>query len=92
MSSGPFQRARVRARQRALAELARRHADEFDELHAVERVAEGLTASSGDFTPRPPAECGTRSGYRRHRRHGEEPCVACRAAERDYQRARQRAS
>jgi hypothetical protein len=29
---------------------------------------------------RPPARCGTDSGYYRHRRHGEPACTACLAA------------
>lgn len=33
---------------------------------------------------------GTRSGYNRHRRHGEEACEACLAAEREYQRLHKR--
>lgn len=33
---------------------------------------------------------GTRGGYSRHQRVGEEPCDECRAAERSYQRARAR--
>jgi hypothetical protein len=32
--------------------------------------------------------CGTRAAYRRHRRHGEEACKACRRAESDYAAAR----
>lgn len=27
------------------------------------------------------APCGTRAAYRRHQRHGERPCEACRGAE-----------
>lgn len=30
------------------------------------------------------AECGTPSGYKRHLRHGEETCAACRQAVLDY--------
>lgn len=33
---------------------------------------------------RAPAACGTRKGYDRHRRHGEEPCTDCRAANAAY--------
>lgn len=32
------------------------------------------------------AVCGTRGGYQRHRRNGEESCDKCRAAEALYQR------
>lgn len=32
------------------------------------------------------AECGTRSGYQRHRNHGEKPCEQCRQAQSDYDR------
>lgn len=34
------------------------------------------------------AECGTRSGYQRHRQHGEAVCDDCRQAQRDYDRVR----
>lgn len=34
------------------------------------------------------AKCGTRSGYRSHRRRGEKACAACLAANRDYIRNR----
>jgi hypothetical protein len=34
------------------------------------------------------ARCGTRSGAKRHRRHGEPVCTLCRQADRDYQRTR----
>jgi len=33
------------------------------------------------------AVCGTRGGYNRHRRLGEEPCAACRKANSQYQSA-----
>lgn len=36
------------------------------------------------------AECGTRSGFGRHKARKEEPCEACRLAERVYQRNRKR--
>ena len=41
-----------------------------------------------------PAPCGTTSGYRRHRRHKEDPCADCREAERISSReiARKRAA
>ena len=32
------------------------------------------------------SECGTTAGYRRHRRHDEQPCKPCTVAIRDYQR------
>ncbi|MGW1433097.1 hypothetical protein ACWD6K_31315 [Streptomyces sp. NPDC002431] len=35
---------------------------------------------------RPPAMCGTRSGYQKHRRDGETPCTACRHANADGDR------
>jgi len=35
---------------------------------------------------REPAPCGTTSGYARHRRDGEGPCQACRAAHSAYHR------
>ncbi len=35
---------------------------------------------------KPPAKCGTTSGYRRHRRLGEPACDACRAAHARYYR------
>ena len=30
--------------------------------------------------------CGTNAAYKRHQRHGEAPCAACRAAWAEYQR------
>lgn len=38
--------------------------------------------------PRQLQPCGTVAAYKRHVRHGEEPCAACRAAWADYQRQR----
>lgn len=35
---------------------------------------------------RPPAECGTRSGYHRHRKLHEDPCASCRTANAEYLR------
>ena len=37
---------------------------------------------------RPPARCGTNSGYLRHLRLGETTCGACRAAQNAYHRQR----
>lgn len=44
-------------------------------------------------TPKPTSKpelkpCGTLAAYRRHKRHGEEPCVDCASAERHYAQAR----
>jgi hypothetical protein len=36
----------------------------------------------------PPAECGTRGGYEKHRRAGEPTCEDCKAAEREAKRRR----
>jgi hypothetical protein len=36
------------------------------------------------------APCGTPSAYKRHRRHGERPCEACRLAWNEWQREYQR--
>lgn len=33
--------------------------------------------------PRKPAECGTRGGYQRHRKNGQEACDACKQANTD---------
>lgn len=38
--------------------------------------------------PKRVAKCGTVSGYARHHRLGETPCVECANASRDYQRER----
>jgi hypothetical protein len=35
---------------------------------------------------RPPARCGTPSGFRKHQDAGEKPCDACTAAKADYDR------
>jgi hypothetical protein len=36
--------------------------------------------------PRQPQPCGTYAAFQRHKRHGEEPCVACREAYNAHQR------
>jgi hypothetical protein len=36
------------------------------------------------------AKCGTRTGYQRHKRDGEDVCERCTVAERTYQRERKR--
>ena len=33
------------------------------------------------YTPRVVAQCGTRSGYKRHRANGEEACDECKSAQ-----------
>lgn len=40
------------------------------------------------MSPRKVAECGTPSGYRRHRKNGEDACIACKAATAKYNRER----
>ncbi|MFE0039392.1 WhiB family transcriptional regulator [Streptomyces sp. NPDC059015] len=45
-------------------------------------------AISRGTTPRQPAKCGTRSGYKRHRREGTRPCADCRTANARYVTAR----
>jgi hypothetical protein len=52
------------------------------------RAARG--ARSGQRGPAPTAECGTVSAYKRHQRHGEPTCGACRAAWAEYHRNRWR--
>jgi hypothetical protein len=52
-----------------------------------------LSHSTGKPPGRPvTAEHGSVSAYKRHRRHSEQPCTACRLAwnryQRDYQRGR----
>ena len=37
--------------------------------------------------PKPPAACGTYTGYQRHKRAGEEACEPCRAANAAHQKA-----
>lgn len=36
--------------------------------------------------PRTPITCGTRAGYHRHRKQGEDACEACRGANAEYSR------
>ncbi len=36
--------------------------------------------------PRTPAPCGTYAAYRRHQRHGDRPCDACRETYNEHQR------
>lgn len=38
--------------------------------------------------PKPPAKCGTPSGYQLHHRRKEKACTACMEARRDYDRRR----
>ncbi|MSS84978.1 hypothetical protein FYJ24_09420 [Actinomycetaceae bacterium WB03_NA08] len=38
--------------------------------------------------PRKPSPCGTEAAYKRHLRHKEEPCDACREAHRNLQRSK----
>lgn len=61
----------------ALARLRDIHRDEFDALYREERAKLGLPPDRRDG---PVAECGTRSGYSRHRRNGEDACRACKDA------------
>lgn len=48
----------------------------------------GLTPSGVAPAPRSGARCGTRGGYARHHRLGEDPCAQCRAANAEYKRNR----
>ena len=47
---------------------------------------------NNNLTNRPIAECGTRSGYKRHRANGEEACALCKSAQneavKEYNRKR----
>lgn len=49
------------------------------------RAAHGARVGQGRG-PAPSAVCGTVAAYKRHRRHDEAPCAACRAAWAEYQR------
>ena len=40
--------------------------------------------------PRKPSPCGTEAAYKRHLRHKEAPCDACRKAHRDLQREKRK--
>lgn len=61
---------------------------DFCRQHVAEHLADMhgqpwpklATVSQWDLIGRQP--CGTAAAYRRHRRHGEEPCTACRDADR----------
>lgn len=55
------------------------------EYHRQWRAKRG--ARTGHPGPVPTQPCGTVAAFRRHKRAGEEPCAACKAAERDRQRA-----
>lgn len=52
---------------------------------AIEAARDEVEPSHGRL---PPAECGTRSGYARHLRRGEQACRDCKDAVRDYQRSK----
>jgi hypothetical protein len=49
-------------------------------LDADEPIADGRGMARG------PAECGTRPGYVRHLREGQDPCQLCRDAKNEYDR------
>ena len=49
-----------------------------------------LRANAPDRKPHQPPKYGTRGGYRRHLRIGEEPCEPCSQASRDYANSRNR--
>ena len=40
--------------------------------------------------PRPPTQCGTLAGYRRHQHNDETPCPQCRRAAAEYRREHRR--
>lgn len=58
-----------------------------DQLDALIRRLEEAERQDGDG-PRPVAQCGTETGYDRHRRLGEEADEACKNAKREAERAR----
>ena len=51
---------------------------------AAKAIAEGR--EPGRSGPPVSQPCGTVAAYKRHQRHGEPPCEACRAAWSEYQR------
>lgn len=54
-------------------------------------VRGGMSAQARAVLPRPGrAPCGTRSGYVRHLRRGDQACTPCQEAERAYKRANAR--
>ena len=70
-------------------------------LSACARLADAQSSLAGVWAGRVPrvrgeragvprAECGSRGGWQRHDRAGEEPCEACVAANRAYHRDRKR--
>ena len=61
-----------------------------DAAPADEGVRGGLTQWARPRSARAPVECGTTAGEARHRRHGEEPCDACKEAKLEYKRALRR--
>lgn len=57
-------------------------------LGELEQLRADLADLKANYTIRPrrkPAECGTRGGYYRHLRAGEQACTACRAEHSRYQ-------
>ena len=63
----------------------------------VENKVVRVRSASGIAINRPVAECGTRSGYKRHRANGEEACAECKSAQNEavkkyMQAKRERAS
>ncbi len=47
-------------------------------------VCEPCQAAHNANRKNQPAECGSRSGYTKHRRKNEDPCIDCKQAQREY--------
>lgn len=72
----------------AEAEAAALQRAELRAVQAARMRAYRAGESVGRYGPAPRAAHGTPGGYQRHRRHGETPCDACRAAHAADVRAR----
>lgn len=55
-------------------------------------MSEHAAQAPGTVTVPGVLACGSYSGYQQHCKRGEQPCDACKAANRDYHRAYRRAA
>ena len=64
-----------------------RHQAALERIAAEKAASEARTAAlAAKWKQERQAQCGTPSGYQRHRRNDETPCQACKDANRDYNR------
>ena len=75
----------------ALERQEARHKAALERIEAEKKESEARTAQmAAKWKEERQAQCGTPSGYQRHRRNEEAPCQACKDANRDYNRQKER--